>query len=71
MAEKNIKDRIFRGDAEKLPGLFHERHHCQGIPDARDGLKPVQRRVLYDMSELIWITISPPEIGAYRGRHHG
>ena len=24
----------------------------RAIPDARDGLKPVQRRVLYDMSEL-------------------
>ena len=25
---------------------------ARAIPDARDGLKPVQRRVLYDMSEL-------------------
>ena len=26
---------------------------ARAIPDARDGLKPVQRRVLYDMSELL------------------
>lgn len=25
---------------------------ARAIPDARDGLKPVQRRVLYDMSQL-------------------
>ena len=25
---------------------------ARAIPDARDGLKPVQRRVLYDMREL-------------------
>ena len=25
---------------------------ARAIPDARDGLKPVQRRVLYDMGEL-------------------
>ena len=25
---------------------------ARAIPDARDGLKPIQRRVLYDMSQL-------------------
>ena len=25
---------------------------ARALPDARDGLKPVQRRVLYDMNEL-------------------
>ena len=25
---------------------------ARALPDIRDGLKPVQRRVLYDMSEL-------------------
>ena len=25
---------------------------ARALPDARDGLKPVQRRVLYDMKEL-------------------
>ena len=34
---------------------------ARAIPDARDGLKPVQRRVLYDMSELRLDTISPTE----------
>ena len=32
--------------------LCHERYHFQALPDVRDGLKPVQRRTLYDMYEL-------------------
>ena len=31
---------------------------ARAIPDARDGLKPVQRRVLYDMGSCIWGTTS-------------
>ena len=30
---------------------------ARALPDARDGLKPVQRRVLYDMHELSLIHI--------------
>src|SRR5690606_9846572 len=26
--------------------------HSRALPDARDGLKPVQRRILYSMSEM-------------------
>ena len=32
--------------------LCHERYQRQALPDVRDGLKPVQRRVLYSMIEL-------------------
>ena len=39
---------------------------ARAIPDARDGLKPVQRRVLYDMGELHLGHEAAPEIGAYR-----
>ncbi|MFR3285645.1 MAG: DNA gyrase subunit A [Clostridium fessum] len=49
MAENNHHNGIFRGDAAQLHELFHECHYSRAIPDARDGLKPVQRRVLYDM----------------------
>lgn len=34
---------------------------ARAIPDARDGLKPVQRRVLYDMSSFIWTMINHTE----------
>ena len=45
---------------------------ARAIPDARDGLKPVQRRVLYDMSELRLNHDKPHrKSGAYRGRYHG
>ena len=32
---------------------------CQrALPDVRDGLKPVQRRVLYAMQEIQWVNIT-------------
>lgn len=44
---------------------------ARAIPDARDGLKPVQRRVLYDMSSFIWTMINHTENQPYRRRYHG
>ena len=45
---------------------------ARAIPDARDGLKPVQRRVLYDMSELrLSHRQTAQEVRPYRRRYHG
>jgi DNA gyrase subunit A len=39
----------------------------RALPDVRDGLKPVQRRVLYGMSELgLTAQPRPPQERAYR-----
>ena len=44
----------------------------RALPDVRDGLKPVQRRTLYDMHEL-GIRYDRPlsEMCPYCGRYHG
>lgn len=48
---------------------------ARAIPDARDGLKPVQRRVLYDMSELRLVHDKPHRksariVGDTMGKYH-
>ena len=44
---------------------------ARAIPDARDGLKPVQRRVLYDMSELrLGHRKSARIVGDTMGKYH-
>lgn len=48
---------------------------ARAIPDARDGLKPVQRRVLYDMSELRLSSDKPHRksariVGDTMGKYH-
>ena len=44
----------------------------RALPDVRDGLKPVQRRTLYDMYELgIRYDQTLPEMCPYCGRYHG
>lgn len=48
---------------------------ARAIPDARDGLKPVQRRVLYDMSELKLNSDKPHRksariVGDTMGKYH-
>ena len=44
----------------------------RALPDARDGLKPVQRRILYAMHDMgLRADIALQEIGAYRRRGAG
>ena len=48
---------------------------ARAIPDARDGLKPVQRRVLYDMSQLKLSSDKPHRksariVGDTMGKYH-
>ena len=45
---------------------------ARALPDARDGLKPVHRRILYAMYDMgIRADIDLQEIGAYRWRGAG
>ena len=36
----------------ELPRLRDERDRGRALPDVRDGLKPVHRRILYTMGEM-------------------
>ena len=42
----------------------------RALPDVRDGLKPVQRRTLYDMYEHP-VRQAVPKVRAYRWRYDG
>ncbi len=55
--EDNIFDKVHEVDLKKTMEQSYMNYSmsvitARAIPDARDGLKPVQRRVLYDMSQL-------------------
>ena len=52
MAEKIIKPEYSEERQKSYMNYSMSVITARAIPDARDGLKPVQRRVLYDMSEL-------------------
>ena len=52
MAEKIIKTEYSEEMQKSYMNYSLSVITARAIPDARDGLKPVQRRVLYDMSEL-------------------
>ncbi|WP_077610987.1 DNA gyrase/topoisomerase IV subunit A [Clostridium sp. Marseille-P2415] len=52
MAEKIIKTEFSEEMQKSYMNYSMSVITARAIPDARDGLKPVQRRVLYDMSEL-------------------
>ncbi len=52
MAEKVIKTEYSEEMQRSYMNYSMSVITARAIPDARDGLKPVQRRVLYDMSEL-------------------
>ena len=55
--EPNVFDKVHDVDLKKTMEQSYIDYamsviSARALPDARDGLKPVQRRVLYDMSEL-------------------
>ncbi|MDO5406309.1 MAG: DNA topoisomerase (ATP-hydrolyzing) [Eubacteriales bacterium] len=52
MAEKIVKTEFSEEMQRSYLNYSMSVITARAIPDARDGLKPVQRRVLYDMSEL-------------------
>ena len=52
MAEKILKTEYSEAMQRSYMNYSMSVITARAIPDARDGLKPVQRRVLYDMSEL-------------------
>ena len=45
--------------------------YSRALPDARDGLKPVHRRILYQMSEMGLRPDRAREMRARRGRRDG
>src|SRR5690606_37215484 len=52
-----VEEKIIDVDVEKeMQGAFLEYAYsviyARALPDARDGLKPVQRRILYSMTEM-------------------
>ena len=51
--QENVIATDYADVMQKIPyRLCRRRYHFQALPDVRDGLKPVQRRTLYDMYEL-------------------
>lgn len=45
--------------------------YSRALPDARDGLKPVQRRILYMMADMGCVRRRPRQVRARGGRGHG
>ena len=57
MMEDNIFDKVHEVDLKKTMETSYIDYAMsviasRGLPDVRDGLKPVQRRILYSMIEL-------------------
>ena len=66
MKHQNQYDQIINMDfSEEMKTSFRDYAMSvivsRAIPDVRDGLKPVQRRILYSMVELGLALISPIE----------
>ena len=86
--KENTLDKIRRGNLENIIVTEYSEEMQQSymdysmsvitsraIPDIRDGLKPVQRRVLYDMSELRLLSDRPHRksariVGDTMGKYH-
>jgi DNA gyrase/topoisomerase IV subunit A len=51
------EEEILEGDLEQIFRLFYAAFarsaNARSIPDVRDGMKPVHRRILYGISEVV------------------
>ena len=68
--EPNVFDKIQEVDLKKTMEKSYIDYAMsviasRALPDVRDGLKPVQRRILYSMIEL------NKKVRPYRRRYHG
>ena len=67
--EDNVTDTIelHRDLTDAYIGYARETITDRALPDVRDGLKPVQRRILYAMNDIgLNSQQAPQEVGAHR-----
>ena len=72
---EDYPDRFANRNVAVLSGIRHERDSGWALPDARDGLKPVHRRILYAMHELGLLHDRPFKkcarvVGEVLGKYH-
>ena len=80
MAKKAVEDNIIQLDfAEEMKNSYRDYAVsvivARALPDVRDGLKPVQRRILYAMNELGLVPTGPYRksariVGDTMGKYH-
>lgn len=77
MSEQEVKNYVFIEDEMQRSYLDYAMSMitARALPDVRDGLKPVHRRVMYGMSELSLTHTKPPKkcarvVGDVIGKYH-